>query len=172
MCLGGWLSLVLLALPQIALYFFGKIDLGLLTGWRGNLQIDRFVAHIPALGPREAQVHNQMFTRAFRGNRLHFFPIRCFKKMPFYSWQVHFVRWAELAKHLQSGGFYAGNAALGLKEPHNGNWAWLRTLRRGCACFVFHLAPYLNSLMPGRWPCGLWARRVGTCCVAPGDTCV
>ena len=40
--------------------------------------------------------------------------------MPFYSWQVHFLHWAELAKDLQSGRFYAGNAALGPKEPHNG----------------------------------------------------
>ena len=28
--------------------------------------------------------------------------------------------WAELAKHLQSGGCYAGTAALGYKEHHNG----------------------------------------------------
>ena len=41
--------------------------------------------------------------------------------VPFYSRQVHLVYWAKLAKHLQSGRFYAGIAALGPKEPHNGN---------------------------------------------------
>ena len=68
---------------------------------------------------------------------------------------------AKLAKHLQSGRLYAGYAALGSKEPHNGNWTWLRVLRRGWVRFVLLLAPYLPSLMPGRWPCGLWARWVG-----------
>ena len=81
--------------------------------------------------------------------------------MPFYSLQVYFLYFAELAKHLQSGGFYAGNAALGSNEPHNGNWMWLRALRRECARFVLLLDPYLPSLMPGRWLCGLWARWVG-----------
>ena len=38
----------------------------------------------------------------------------------FYSLQVHFVYWAELAKNLQSGGFNAGTAALCPKEPNNG----------------------------------------------------
>ena len=82
-------------------------------------------------------------------------------KVPFYSWQVHFLYLAELAKHLLSGGFYAGNAALGFNEPNNGNWTWLRALRRGCVLFVLLLAPYLPSLMPGRWPCRLRARWVG-----------
>ena len=75
--------------------------------------------------------------------------------MPFYSWKVHFVYLAELAKHLQSWGFYAGNSALGPKKLHNGNWAWLGTIQRGCVRFALHRAPYLPSLVPGKWPCGL-----------------
>ena len=58
-------------------------------------------------------------------------------------------------------GFNAGNAALGTNDPQNGNWTWLRTLRHGLVRVVLLLAPYLPSLMPGRWPCGLWARWVG-----------
>ena len=73
---------------------------------------------------------------------------------------MHFLFLAELAKRLQSGGFYAGNAALGSNEPHNGNWRWLRALRRGCVWFVLLLVPYLPSLMSGKRPCGLWARWV------------
>ena len=58
-CLGGRLSSVLLVLPQIALCFSREVDLGLLTGWRGHLEIGRFIANPSALGPREAQVNNQ-----------------------------------------------------------------------------------------------------------------
>ena len=71
--------------------------------------------------------------------------------------------WALLAKHLQIGKFYTGTSALVSKEPRYDNWAWLRTLRRGCVSFAVPLAPYLPPVMPGRWPYGLWARRVGTC---------
>ena len=51
---------------------------------------------------------------------------------------------AELAKRLQSGRFYAGNAALGPKETHNDNWAWLRTLRRGCVRFCLAPGPLIT----------------------------
>ena len=72
-----------------------------------------------------------MFQGALRGYLLYVFFDPFLLKVPLYSLRVHFVYWAELAKHLQSGGFYAGNAAaLGPKEPHNGNLAWLRTLPR------------------------------------------
>ena len=81
--------------------------------------------------------------------------------MPYYFWQVHFVYLAGLAKPSQSGRYHTGNAALGTNQLHNGYWAWLRALRRGCVRFVLLLAPYLPSLMPGRRPCGFWARWVG-----------
>ena len=50
--------------PINQLYFSRQVDLGLLAGWRGHLKIGRFIANTPALGPREAQVHNQMFPGA------------------------------------------------------------------------------------------------------------
>ena len=54
-CLGEWLSFVLLVLAYITLCLSRQIDLGLLTGWRRHLKIDRFIANTSALGPREAQ---------------------------------------------------------------------------------------------------------------------
>ena len=54
----GMALFVLLVLPYITLFLSRQVDLGLLTGWRGHLKIGRFIASSPALGPREAQVHN------------------------------------------------------------------------------------------------------------------
>ena len=70
---GKMAAFVFLVLPYTALCFFRQVDLGLLTGWRGHLKIERFIANTPAPGPREAQVHKQMFAGALRGNLLHFF---------------------------------------------------------------------------------------------------
>ena len=92
---------------------------------------------------------------------MHFF-VPVLQIVKFYSWQVHLLHWAELAKHFQSVRFYAGNAALDYKETHNGNWAWLRTLRRGCVYFALILTPYLPPHMLGRLPCWLWAWWLGT----------
>ena len=40
---------------------------------------------------------------------------------------------------LLSGRYYAGTAAIISNEPHNGNWAWLSTLRRWCVRFILRL---------------------------------
>ena len=125
---------------------------------RVHLKVDRFIANTPALGPREAQLHNCMFQGHSGSNRCTFFFDPELSKVRFYSWQVLFLYLAELAKNLQSG---AGNATLVSKERNNGSWTWLRALRRGCVRFVLLLAPYLPPIMPGRWLCGLWARWVG-----------
>ena len=130
--------------------------------WHGHLQIATFIAKTPSLGPREAQVRNQMFSGALRDNLLHFFCSDAFEGA-FYSWKFYLVYWAKLVKRLQSGRCYAGIAALGPKEPHKGNWVWLRALRRGCVRFVLLLTSNSPASMPGRWPCGSFARKVGTC---------
>ena len=69
---GGVALLVLLVHPYISLFFSRQVDLGFLTGWRGHLKIDRYIPNTLALGPREAQVHYQMFPGALRGDLLHF----------------------------------------------------------------------------------------------------
>ena len=63
---------VLLVLPLIALCFSRQADLGFLMGWRKHLKIGRFIADTPALGPREAQVHNFFFPGEFRDDFLNF----------------------------------------------------------------------------------------------------
>ena len=133
----------------------------MLTGWRGHLKIDSFIANTPVLGPERPRYTTICFQWHSGATCCSFFSDPVLLKVPFYSWQVHFVYLAELAKHLQSGFFNAGNAAPGSNKPHNGNWTWFRALRRGCVRFVLLLAPYLPSLMAGRRLCGLWARWVG-----------
>ena len=47
-----------------------------LMGWRGHLKIDRFIATVcntPALAPREALVHNQVFQVHNRRSARHYF---------------------------------------------------------------------------------------------------
>ena len=61
---GVMAAFVFPVLPYITLCFSREVDLGLLTGWRGHLKIYRSIADTPALGPREAQVHNRMFPGA------------------------------------------------------------------------------------------------------------
>ena len=74
MCMPGGMAVFCRACAPINhLCFSQQVDLVFLTGCRGHLKIDRFIANTPALGPREAQVHNQMFPGALRGNLLHFF---------------------------------------------------------------------------------------------------
>ena len=150
---------VFLVLPYTAFCFSRQVDLGLLTGWRGHLKIDRFFARTPALGPREAQVHNQVLPGHNGSTSCTFYSIRCLKQCHFIPGRSISFTWRRWPSTFEA--FYAGNAALGSNEPHNGNRTWLRVLRRGCVRFVLLLAPYLPSFMPGRWPCGLCARWVG-----------
>ena len=69
---GGMALLVLLVHLYITLFLSRQVDLGFLTGWRGHLKFDRYIPNTLALGPREAQVHYQMFPGALRGDLLHF----------------------------------------------------------------------------------------------------